>query len=84
MLPASPLGAQVGTEYTFTMPMCGTLGPIDVDGSFWDARMGGDGLDGQAGLFRLVTQASAVFTAADGKSVSLTRHSGAKEFRVCS
>ena len=84
MRPGSPLGAQVGTDYAFTMPMCGTHGPIDVDGSFWDAGDAGDGLDWQAGLFRLLTPVSAVFTAEDGRSVSLTRHSGAKEFQICS
>jgi hypothetical protein len=83
-LPASPTGAVLGTEYDYTMPMCGTLGPIDVDGSFWDATGNADGLDGRAGVFRLVSPSDAVFTAKDGRSVSLTRHDGPKQFPICS
>jgi hypothetical protein len=83
-LPASPTGAILGTEYDYTMPHCGVLGPIDVDGSFWDAKPGGGGPDGQAGEFRLVTPSDAVFTAHEGGSVSLTRHDGPKRFSICS
>ncbi len=83
-LPASPHEAVVGAEYAYSMPMCGTLGPIDVDGSFWDATGDGGGLDGQLGVFRLVTPSNAVFAAKDGRSVSLTRHDGPKTFSICS
>ena len=79
--PASPRGAILGVDYRYTMPRCGSIGPIDVDGSFWD---GGGGLDGQPGLFRLLTPTDAVFTAEDGRSVSLTRHDGPKRFSICS
>ena len=83
-LPASPTGAVLGTEYDYKIPMCGMMGPIDVDGSFWDASGSGDGLNGEVGVFRLVTPSDAVFTAKDGRSVSLTRHDGPKQFPICS
>ncbi len=82
-LPTSPSGAVLGVEYDYTMPHCGAHGPIDVDGSFWDAKPGGDGVDGLAGVFRLVTPNDAVFTANEGGSVSLTRHDGPKQFPIC-
>jgi hypothetical protein len=66
-LSASPTGAVLGVAYDYTMPMCGTLGPIDIDGSFWDATGTGDGLDWQTGVFRLVTPSDAVFIAKDGR-----------------
>jgi len=85
LLPASPAGAAPGVEYDYTMPHCGVLGPIDVDGSFWDAGPGaGGGLDGLTGVFRLVTTSDAVFTAGGGATVGLTRHDGAKQFPICS
>ena len=65
-LPASPKGAVLGVDYDYTMPMCGTLGPIDVDGSFWDADGSDGGLDGRTGVFRLVTPFDAVFTTNGG------------------
>ncbi len=84
VLPASPRGAAVGTDYAYAMPMCGTAGPIDVDGSFWDAIGDGSGLDSQLGTFRLTDPDSAQFVTASGRSVLLTRHAGAKEFVICS
>jgi hypothetical protein len=55
-----------------------------VDGSFWDTSGSGDLLDGQTGVFRLVTPSDAVFTTRDGRSISLTRHDGPRQFRICS
>jgi hypothetical protein len=84
MLPASPGGATVGRPYVYTMPMCGAGGPIDIDGSFWDVAGDGSGLDGQSGVFRLLTTDQAQFVAADGLTVTLHRHAGAKAFAICS
>jgi hypothetical protein len=84
VLPASPRGAAVGTDYAYAMQMCGTAGPIDVDGSFWDATGDGSGLDSQSGTFRLLAPDSAQFSTASGRSILLTRHHGAKEFPICS
>jgi hypothetical protein len=82
-LPASAKGAALGVEYAYTMPHCGVLGPVDVDGSFWDAKPGdGSGVDGMPGVFRLLTQNDAQFTTDKGVSVSLTRHDGAKQFAM--
>ncbi len=83
-MPASPRGAVLGIDYAYTMPMCGTLGPIDVDGSFWDSTPGDGTLDGQPGVFRLITPWDAVFNASDGSSVDLRRHDGPKSFPICS
>ena len=83
-LPASPSGAVLGVDYGYAMPHCGALGPIDVDGSFWDVEAGGSGVDGLAGVFRLVTPNDAVFKANAGPSVNLTRHDGPKRFPICS
>lgn len=83
-LPASPSGAVLDVEYGYTMPHCGALGPIDVDGSFWDVKAGGGVVDGLAGVFRLVTPNDAVFKANEGPSVNLTRHNGPKQFPICS
>lgn len=82
-LPTSPSGAVLGVEYDYTMPHCGALGPIDVDGSFWDAEAGGGSVDGLPGAFRLVTPNDAVFKASEGPSVNLTRHDGPKQFPIC-
>lgn len=84
VLPASPRGAAVGTDYAYTIPMCGTAGPIDIDGSFWDATGDGAGLDSQLGTFRLLAPDSAQFVTASGRSVLLTRHQGSKEIPICS
>ena len=81
--PASPHGAAVGTAYAYSMPMCGTAGPIDIDGSFWDAGPG-PGLDSRAGTFRLLAPDAARFISADGQSIDLTRHGGPKAFPICS
>jgi hypothetical protein len=86
LLPISPTGAVVGTDYGYDMPHCGINSPIDVDGSFWDAvGVPPDSVDfdGQPGTFRLVSPTEATFTASDGKILQLVRHSGAKEFRFC-
>lgn len=87
LMPISPRGAVIGVEYGYDMPHCGILSPIDVDGSFWDAV--GEpadpvAFDGQQGAFRLSTTDTAVFTRADGLALDLTRHSGPKEFQLCS
>ena len=85
LLPASPKGAVLGVEYDYTMPHCSMLGPVDVDGSFWDAKPGdGSGVDGMPGVFRLVTPNDAQFTTDKGASFGLTRHDGAKQFTICS
>jgi len=87
LLPISPAGAVVGVAYRYDMPHCGINGPIDVDGTFWDAvgvaPDSGD-FDGQPGTFRLTSPTEATFTASDGKVLHLVRHTGAKAFRLCS
>lgn len=84
LLPASLFGAALGVDYAYTMPHCGALGAIDIDGSFWDVQPGqGDGIDGQPGTWRLVTRNEAVFST-DAISLSLTRHVGPKVFFFCS
>lgn len=87
MLPISAGGAVVGVDYAYDMPHCGINGPIDVDGSFWDA-MNIDpesvDFDGKTGTFRLTAAGSARFTRMDGATLTLERHVGAKEFRICS
>ncbi len=82
-LPASPKGALLGIDYDYTMPHCGTGGPIDVDGSFWDIEGDGVGMDGLIGVFRLVGLNDAVFTPTGGVPVRLARHNGPKEFPFC-
>jgi hypothetical protein len=86
LLPISPTGAAVATDYAYDMPPCGINSPIDVDGSFWDAvGVPPDSVDfdGRVGTFRLVSPSEATFTAAGGKILHLVRHAGAKEFRLC-
>jgi hypothetical protein len=86
LLPVSPGGAEVSVAYRYDMPHCGVNGPIDIDGSFWDAvGIAPDSVDfdGARGTFRLVSDAEAVFTTSDGRVLHLVRHAGAKEFRLC-
>ena len=87
LLPISPAGAAVGVAYAYDMPHCGINSPIDVDGSFWDAvGVPADSVDfdGRTGTFRLASPTEATFTASDGNLLHLVRHTGAKEFRICS
>lgn len=86
LLPISPTGAVVGTDYAYEMPHCGIHSPIDVDGSFWDAvTQPADPVqfDGSPGTFRLTTAKTATFTDTAGQVLQLVRHSGAKEFGPC-
>lgn len=87
LLPISPTGARIGASYGYDMPHCGLGSPIDVDGSFWDAAGVPEtsvAFDGQPGTFRLDSPNRATFTTTDGQVLKLVRHSGAKEFRICS
>jgi hypothetical protein len=86
-LPSSPAGAVIGVVYAYDMPHCGINSPIDVDGSFWDAvgvPETSATFDGQPGTFKLDAANRASFTTTSGEAVQLVRHSGAKEFRICS
>jgi hypothetical protein len=86
LLPISPTGAVVGTEYGYEMPHCGISSPIDVDGSFWDpVNVPADPVqfDGSRGTFRLDTPTTASFTDANEAVLRLVRHVGAKEFGGC-
>jgi hypothetical protein len=86
LLPVSLSGASIGVAYGYTMPHCGINSPIDVDGSFWDAAgIAPDSVDfdGQPGTFRLVAANAATFTRRDGPVLSLVRHAGSKDFRLC-
>jgi hypothetical protein len=87
LLPISPTGAVIATDYTYDMPHCGINSPIDVDGSYWDAvglPPDSTEFDGHPGTFRLTSTTAATFTASDGQILVLVRHAGAKEFRLCS
>ncbi|MEO8572046.1 MAG: hypothetical protein ABI553_10160 [Chloroflexota bacterium] len=87
LLPISPAGATIGLAYQYDMPHCGINSPIDVDGSYWDAvgiAPDSTDFDGQPGAFRLGSNDGATFVRADGRTVNLVRHVGAKEFRLCS
>jgi hypothetical protein len=86
-LPVSPRGASIGVRYAYTTPHCGTLGAIDVDGSFWDVVTASpDNVDfgGQTGSFELDTATGATFRGAPGTVVEMVRHEGAKQFQICS
>ena len=86
LLPVSPTGAIVATDYAYAMPHCGIHSPIDVDGSFWDAvgvAPTSVDFDGVPGTFRLVSPKEATFTDASGRILHLVRHAGAKEFPFC-
>jgi hypothetical protein len=86
LLPISPTGAVVGTDYAYDMPHCGINSPIDVDGSFWDAvgvPPTSVDFDGQIGTFRLTSPTEATFTTSDGRVLRLVRRVGAKEFPGC-
>lgn len=86
LLPISPTGAVVGTDYGYAMPHCGIGSPIDVDGTFWDpAILPADPVqfDGSVGKFRLTTLNTATFTDAMGAVLHLVRHLDAKEFGYC-
>ncbi len=74
----------VGTDYAYTMPMCGTKGPIDIDGAFWDVPGSAPEFDSLPGIFRLTSPSTATFTTRDGRSVELVRRSGPKRFVICS
>ena len=85
--PISPTGALIGVAYGYDMPHCGINGPIDVDGTYWDAvgiAPGSVDFDGQAGTFRLASHDAATFTRLDGRVLTLVRHVGPKTFRICS
>lgn len=87
LLPISPRGAVLGTDYAYDMPHCGINSPIGVDGSFWDAvGVPPDSVefDGHPGTFRLISPTEATFSASGGMILHLVRRSGAKEFRLCS
>jgi len=84
--PISPTGATVGVSYAYDMPHCGIGSPIDVDGSFWDARtIPADpvAFDGLSGTFELTSPNDATFTSSAGAVLELTRHVGPKEFLFC-
>lgn len=86
LLPISPTGAVIGTDYAYALPHCGIRSPIDVDGSFWDAvDLPPDPVqfDGLPGTFRLTSPNNATFTAPDGSVLHLARHGGAKQFGFC-
>ena len=86
LLPISPTGAVVGTDYAYDMPHCGINSPIDVDGSFWDAvgvPPTSVDFDGHPGTFRLTSATDATFTTSDGRVLRLVRRVGAKEFPGC-
>ena len=87
LTPHSSRGLVVGVTYDYEMPPCGMAGPIDMDGSFWDA-VGGEWSspywDGQPGFFQLLSPNEAEFTKADGQSKRFTRHEGPKVFQICS
>jgi len=86
LLPISPSGAVVADAYGYDMPHCGIDSPIDVDGTFWDAvaiTSDSVAVDGQPGMFRLVSHDSSEFTATNGRVLLLVRHLGAKTFRGC-
>jgi len=86
LLPISPPGAAVETDYGYAMPHCGTHSPVDVDGSFWDAVILPPDpvqFDGMPGTFRLTTRDAATFTDATGAVLHLARHQGPKEFGYC-
>lgn len=86
LLPISPTGAVVRTDYAYAMPHCGIRSPIDVDGSFWDPvvlPLDPVQFDGSPGTFRLTSPTDATFTAGDGAILRLVRHAGAKEFGFC-
>ena len=87
LLPISPRGAVIGVLYAYEMPHCGVGSPIDVDGSFWDAAgvlADPVAFDGQGGTFVLTAPDRATFTRSVGQALELVRHSGAKEFLLCS
>ena len=87
LMPHSSVGLVVGVAYEYEMPPCGTAGPIDMDGSLWDA-VGGEWSspywDSQPGIFQLLSPNEAEFRKADGTSKRFTRHDGPKVFRICS
>lgn len=86
LLPISPTGAVVGTDYGYAMPHCGIHSPIDVDGSFWDpVNIPADPVqfDGSPGTFRLTAPNTATFTDTSGRVLHLVRHLGAKEYGYC-
>lgn len=86
LLPISPTGAVIGTDYGYAMPHCGIGSPIDVDGSFWDAVILPPDpvqFDGVPGTFRLTARDVATFTDASGAVLHLARHQGPKEFGYC-
>ncbi|MBA2382376.1 MAG: hypothetical protein H0V73_09730 [Chloroflexi bacterium] len=87
LFPVSPKGAVVGVGYGYDMPHCGINSPIDIDGSFWDAigePSTSVDFDGATGLFQLVSPSEARFLPPTGRALRLARHSGAKEFGICS
>lgn len=82
----SPTGAAIGVDYSYDMPHCGILSPIDVDGSFWDSLENlADpvAFDGSSGVFRLIDRQTATFTKATGEVLRLARHQGSKTFQFC-
>lgn len=86
LLPISPTGAVVGTEYGYAMPHCGLHSPIDIDGSFWDEvepLPDNVSYDGENGTFRLVSVDEAEFTSPSKEPLRLRRHKGAKAFGFC-
>ena len=52
LLPTSPNGAVVGVDYFYVKPHCGTDGPVDIDGNFWDAH-GSSAFDGHLARSRV-------------------------------
>jgi hypothetical protein len=84
--PISIRGAELGRPYRYTIPHCGLMSPIDIDGSFWGSVTQPPDpavFDGQPGVFVVETPSTATFTTDLGESVRLARHDGAKAFPLC-
>ena len=86
LAPISPTGADIGVDYSYDMPHCGIMSPIDVDGSFWDSLENlADpvAFDGSSGVFRLTDRQTAAYATTTGKVLRLSRHEGSKTFQFC-
>ena len=89
--PDSRGGAQIGVPYPFVFADCERPGegPIDFDGSYWDAApdrsadLDRRGAYGVVATIELTGRNQAVLTFADSMSVPLGRSAGPKFFASC-
>lgn len=91
-----PGSVAVGVEQAYTLPHCGLVSPIDIDGSLWDPTFGdngaggpltqdqlGDVINGTPVALVLVDHETMLMVTSHGARIVLTRHDGPRAYFGC-